>query len=441
MSKPTLLVESLLDYIDNSPSPWHAVSTTVEYLSEAGFEELLEVEDWVLESGKGYYVVRDQSSMIAFKCGAETPEKSGFRIIGAHTDSPGLRIKPNPITTTGPWVKLGVEVYGGPILATFADRDLSLAGRVSVRTGDDVHDIDSRLVVFEKSMLRLPNLAIHLNRKVNQEGLKFNQQTELPLILELAADGGKNKNDSRFKEILATALEVDCDDILAWEMAVYDVQKGSLFGLEDEFYCNSQLDNLASCHASLTAMLSNVKDSDKKSNATQMLAFFDHEEVGSQSSKGADGSFLGDILLRINCAQKLSNQQHLQAIAKSYMLSADMAHAWHPNYPDKHDPKHRPLINHGPVLKINSNHRYTTDSKTEALFINICEKADIPYQKFVNRSDLACGSTIGPLAAANNGIRSLDVGNPMWAMHSIRESAGVKDHEYMIKAMAAFLEC
>ncbi len=439
MSQSHQLVDNLLKYIDASPSPWHAVSTTVEHLSAAGFEELLETESWQLEAEKAYYVIRDQSSIIAFVCGSASPLQAGFRIIGAHTDSPGLRIKPNPICSNGAWLKLGVEVYGGPILATFADRDLALAGRVSVATGDGLQDIDSRLLIFEKSMLRLPNLAIHLNRSINKKGLKFDQQTELPLILELAADGGKSDNDSRFKEILATALDVDSNHILAWEMAVYDVQKGSVFGLNDEFYANSQLDNLASCHAALTALLSNHKNEPDKVQSTQLFAFFDHEEVGSESAKGADGSFLGDVLSRISSVQQMSPEEHLQAIAKSYMLSADMAHAWHPNYSDKHDAAHRPLLNHGPVIKINSNQRYTTNSQTEALFVNICEKANIPYQKFVNRSDLSCGSTIGPLTAAKNGIASLDVGNPMWAMHSIRESAGVKDHEYMIKAMAGFL--
>jgi aspartyl aminopeptidase len=439
MSKNVNLIKSLLDFIDYSPSPWHAVSTTVEHLADSGFKELLETEDWVIESGKSYYVVRDQSSIIAFKSGSGTPKETGFKIIGAHTDSPGLRIKPNPISTTGPWVKLGVEVYGGPILATFTDRDLSLAGRVSVSNGEGNQNIESHLVNFEKSILRLPNLAIHLNREVNQEGLKFNQQTELPLILELAADGTENDKDSRFKEILAAALEVDSKNILAWEMAVYDVQKGSVFGLEDEFYANSQLDNLASCHAALTALLSQNSSANDANRATQVIAFFDHEEVGSESSKGADGSFFGDVLSRISAAQELTHEGHLQALAKSCMLSADMAHAWHPNFADKHDPEHRPLLNHGPVIKINSNQKYTTNSQTEALFVNICEQAKIPYQKFVNRSDLSCGSTIGPLTAAKVGIASLDVGNPMWAMHSIRESAGVKDHEYMIRAMVGFL--
>jgi len=434
------LVENLLGFIDNSPSPWHAVSTTVEYLAAAGFKELVETDSWDLDFGQSYYVVRDQSSIIAFVCGDENTLAKGFRIVGAHTDSPGFRIKPNPISTNGPWVKLGVEVYGGPILATFADRDLSLAGRVSIKTGKNIEDIESQLVVFEKSMLRLPNLPIHLNRTVNKDGLKFNQQTQLPLILELAADGGKDNNPSRFKHLLASALEVESEQILAWEMAVYDVQKGSFFGLDDEFYANSQLDNLASCHAGLTALLNNLQEPQGNNSPTQLIAFFDHEEVGSESSKGADGSFLGDILVRISMAQKLTAEEHLQAIAKSFMLSADMAHAWHPNHDEKYDPEHRPLLNHGPVIKINSNQRYTTNSPTEAVFVSICESAKIPYQKFVNRSDLSCGSTIGPLTAAKNGIACLDVGNPMWAMHSIRESAGVKDHQYMIHAMSEFLK-
>ncbi len=437
-------VQQLLDYIDHSPSPWHAVSTTVEILQLHGFEELEENEDWPLRASGRYYTIRDQSSIIAFIAGTQPPSQSGYRIIGTHTDSPGLRIKPNPISQKGPWLRVGVEVYGGPILATFADRDLSLAGRVSIKTGDKVTDFESRLVKFDESLMRLPNLAIHLNRMVNKEGLKFNQQTQLPLILSLAPEEKDNTN--YFHQILAKAMSVNVEDILAWELAIYDTQKGGFFGDEKQFFANSQLDNLASCHSALLALLADVKVADSKDDpsscsqsATRMIAMFDHEEVGSGSAKGADSNFLENILSRIGAAlDDDGTQNQLHARANSYMLSADMSHAFHPNYSTSHDPEHQPIINSGPVIKINHNQRYTTDAHTEALFVNICKKAGVPYQKFVNRTDLACGSTIGPMSAAKTGIKSVDVGNPMWSMHSIRESAGVMDHEYMIDAMTEF---
>ncbi len=424
--------QQLLDFIDNSPSPWHAVDSTIAILQQHGFEPLLEKEHWQLTAGKRYYTIRDESSIIAFVVGTQAPSESGYRIIGAHTDSPGLRIKPNPAQKKGPYLRLGVEVYGGPIIATFADRDLSLAGRVSIKTGDGPQAFESRLLRINESIMRLPNLAIHLNRGVNEGGLKFNAQDELPLIFSHANDGVD------FKGLVAERLQVDEAAILAWELAVYDTQPGAFFGAHQAFITNSQLDNLASCHAALLALNETL---DEPTAATQAIAFFDHEEVGSCSAKGADGSFLSDVLNRISATLDDGSQSHHQAIANSYMLSADMAHAWHPNFTDKHEPEHQPIINGGPVIKINTNQRYTTDAHTEALFVSICEAAQVPYQKFVNRSDLACGSTIGPMSAARTGIRSLDVGNPMWAMHSIRESAGATDHDYMIRAMAGFLRC
>ncbi len=425
--------QQLLEYIDNSPSPWHAVESTVTLLQANGFKALSEKELWQLNAGEGYYTIRDQSSIIAFITGSTAPSESGYRIIGAHTDSPGLRIKPNPEQKRGAYLRLGVEVYGGPILATFADRDLSLAGRVSVKTGSGVQAFESRLLRIDESIVRLPNLAIHLNREVNKSGLKFNAQDELPLIFSQPGP-----HDINFKGLVAERLQVTENDILAWELAAYDTQPGAFFGLEQAFITNSQLDNLASCHAALLALTKRLNQSNA---ATQVIAFFDHEEVGSCSAKGADGSFLNDVLNRIGTTLDESVQGHHQAIAHSYMLSADMAHAWHPNFSNKHEPAHQPIINNGPVIKINTNQRYTTDAHTEALFVSICEDEKVPYQKFINRSDLACGSTIGPMSAARTGIRSLDVGNPMWAMHSIRESAGAVDHDYMIRAMSGFLRC
>ncbi len=425
--------QQLLEFIDNSSSPWHAVESTIAMLTQHGFTALTEKEPWQFIAGGRYYTVRDQSSIIAFVVGSAPPCESGYRIIGAHTDSPGLRIKPHPEQKKGQYLRLGVEVYGGPILATFADRDLSLAGRVSIKTGEQPQAFETRLLRIDESVVRLPNLAIHLNREVNKNGLKFNMQNELPLLFSQA-----DPTEASFKNFIAARMQVEEAAILAWELAVYDLQPGAFFGADQAFITNSQLDNLASCHAALLALSSVL---DKPSAATQLVAFFDHEEVGSGSAKGADGSFLNDVLTRISSALDEGAQSHHRAIAQSYLLSADMAHAWHPNFSHQHDPEHQPIINAGPVIKINTNQRYTTDAHTEALFVAICEAEKIPYQKFVNRSDLACGSTIGPMSAAKTGIRSLDVGNPMWAMHSIRESAGVADHDYMIRAMAGFLRC
>jgi len=435
MNQATELASDLLAYIDNSPSPWHAVSSTVEILTHAGFESLSETDCWDDLSNGKYFVVRDQSSIVAFILGKQQPDKSGFNIIGAHSDSPGLRIKPNPLIKTNEWLRLGVEVYGGPILATFSDRDLSLAGRVSIELDTEAKKIENRLVKFDKPIIRIPNLPIHLNRDVNKEGLKFQPQLELPPLVALA--NSTQSDDQQFlHQLIAKALEVSEDKILGWELAVYDTQQGQLWGTASEFLTNSQLDNLASCHAALSALLEN---NDKEIESTQVIAFFDHEEIGSNSQKGADGCFLGDILKRISLSQKLDEQQHFQALAKSTLLSADMSHAWHPAFPQKFDQNHRPIVNAGPVLKINNNQRYTTQAPTEGLFVKLCKENQIPFQKFVNRSDLSCGSTIGPLTASQLGISSFDVGAPMFAMHSIRESAGVKDHYYMMELMAAFL--
>lgn len=425
--------QQLLDFIDRSPSPWHAVDSTIAILQQYGFQVLSEKERWQLTAGERYYTVRDQSSIIAFVAGKQPPSESGYRIIGAHTDSPGLRIKPNPVQKRKEYLRLGVEVYGNPILATFADRDLALAGRVSIKNGDGPQAFESHLLRIDEAIVRLPNLAIHLNRGVNKEGLKFNAQEELPLIYSLADNSGAN-----FKGFIAERLQVDETAILAWELAIYDTQPGAFFGVNQQFISNSQLDNLASCHAALLALGTTL---DRAYDATQIIAFFDHEEVGSCSAKGANGSFLKDLLQRISATLDDGTQAHHQAVANSYLLSADMAHAWHPNFTNRYEPEHLPIINGGPVIKSNSNQRYTTDAHTEALFIAICEAAQVPCQRFINHSNLACGSTIGPMSAAKTGIRSLDVGNPMWAMHSIRESAGAADHAHMIHAMAGFLRC
>ena len=431
MSQPQ--AQMLLNFIDNSPSPWHVAISTTKKLEIQDFQCLDERDAWKLEAGGRYYVVRDGSSIIGFVVGNGDPIQQGFRMIGAHTDSPGLRVKPYAPYTKGPMVRLGVEVYGGPILATFTDRDLSLAGRVVVKTGKAPTDIETKLIHFEKPLVRIPNLPIHINRDVNERGLKLERQEQLPMMLSVLQEGLPAQR--QFRALIADKIGVEANTILSWELQVFDTQPGGFFGPDEQFIANGQLDNLASCHAGLYALLDEVALHPKSTN---LIAFFDHEEVGSQSSKGAGGSFLADVLERINLAMNLEREDQKRAYANSFLLSADMAHAYHPNYKKFYDEEHKVIINGGPVIKINANQRYTSDSVSEAIFIQLCEQAQVPYQKYVHRTNLPCGSTIGPQIAAQLGVRSVDVGNPMWSMHSARESAGSQDHDYMIRVMTGF---
>ena len=424
-------VQALLNFIDASPSPWHAVKQVEAHLEAFQFIKLDETSAWDLQPGGRYYVVRDDSSIVIFVQGQKPLVETGFKLVGAHTDSPGLRIKPNAASGIDGLLRLGVEVYGGPILATFADRDLSLAGRITYK--DDSNAITSTLLKFDQTLLRLPNLAIHMNRGVNDDGLKLHKQNELPLILSALAQDCLPQ--AYFSQLLQEQADCEIERILSWDLAVYDTQKGAFWGAEQEFYADSQLDNLASCHAALKALLD---DAILENEGTLVCAFFDHEEIGSESNKGADGSFLTDVLQRIALATVQDKDDYARALAKSYMISADMAHAYQPSFPLAYDPDHKVIVNKGPVIKVNVNNRYSTESLSQALFIDWCEQAEVPYQKYSHRSDLGCGSTIGPITSARLGIRSIDVGNPLWAMHSIRESAGVLDHSYMIKVLKQF---
>lgn len=417
----------LIDFIDASPSPWHAVASAEARLLANGFTRLEEGERWQLVAGGRYYAVRGGASLIAFVPGGQPLLETGFRIVGAHTDSPGLRLKPRAASASDGLARLGVEVYGGPILATFTDRDLSLAGRVVLRGAAGQ---ETRLLRFEQPLVRLPNLAIHMNREVNEQGLKLNKQTELPLILGLLGEG--EDADSHLRKLLADAASAEAKDLLSWELAVYDTQKGCLWGKNQEFIASRQLDNLASSHAALTALIATAQPT-----ATCVAAFFDHEEVGSESASGAGGSFVTDVLTRIASQAGLDEEDRRRSVARSFFISADMAHAYHPNFPNAYEPGHKVMVNGGPVIKTNVNQRYTTNAETAARFMGFCEQAGVPCQQYAHRSDLGCGSTIGPMVAAQLGVASVDVGSPMWAMHSARESAGVHDHACMIAALGA----
>jgi aspartyl aminopeptidase len=410
--------QALLDYIDTSPSPWHVVATTAAMLKANGFKSLRENEPWQFKKNGRYFVVRDGASIIAFVLGKQPIAEAGFRMVGAHTDSPGLRIKPKAAQSNEGIAQLGVEVYGGPILATFTDRDLSLAGRVNVRNGNG---FDTHLIQFDQSVVRLPNLAIHMNREVNDKGLVLNKQTGLPLIFGLSPN--HEEAYALFTNKIAQQLNIAAKDILTWDLNVYDTQKGSFWGVDEDFIANSQLDNLASCHAALCALL-DTHDQE----ATAICALFDHEEVGSESATGAGGSFMQDIIQRICSATDTNEEGRLRALANSFFISADMAHAFHPNHAGVYEPCHHVRVNQGPVIKSNANQRYSTNADTAARFIQLCERAGVPYQQYAHRTDLGCGSTIGPIIASRLGVASVDVGNAMWAMHSVRESAGVADH-------------
>lgn len=418
----------LLDFIDASPSPWHAVETCKARLDAAGFSPLSELDRWSLEVGGRYYVERGGASIIAFIIGDKPATETGLRLIGAHTDSPGLRLKPKPAEKVGSMLRLGVEVYGGPILATFADRDLALAGRVNVRTAEG---LAGHLIRFDQPMLRLPNLAIHMNREVNEAGLKFNKQTELPLLMGIADETAA---EARFRQAISETLGVESDALLTWELSAYDTQNGTFWGLDQEFVASRQLDNLASCHAALNALIATPQPA-----ATCLVALFDHEEVGSESAAGAGGSFVADIVARLAGHAGLDADDQRRVLARSFFISTDMAHAWHPNFPAAYEPGHHVLVNGGPVIKSNANQRYSTSAESAARFMAICDRAAVPCQQYAHRTDLGCGSTIGPMVAARLGITSVDIGSPMWAMHSIRESAGVLDHNYMIAALTSAL--
>jgi aspartyl aminopeptidase len=419
----------LIDFLAASPTPWHAVQTAVTRLEEHGFVAIDEAGEGALAPGaKGY--LRRSGTLIAFRVGRQSPVKAGFRLTSAHTDSPNLRLKPQPILRSQGWVRLGVEVYGGVILATWADRDLGMAGQVVVR--DKKRGQRTALVDLRRPLCRIPNLAIHLNRQVNEDGLKINAQTQLPAVLALDNDGSEG---DPVRKLLATELGCSADDVLTWDLCLYDLTAPTIGGLNDEFVFSARLDNQASCHAALEALIAAADD--EPPDTTAVIALFDHEEIGSTSSRGATSRLLEGVLTRI--VRDTGGGSLERAFARSVHLSSDMAHAVHPAYPDKHEPNHLPMLNAGPVIKQNSNQRYGTEAETSALVVRLCEAAGVRFQWFVNRTDLACGSTVGPLVAAQLGVPTVDVGNPMLSMHSAREMCGTKDQKQMILLMRGFL--
>jgi aspartyl aminopeptidase len=428
---PIDLNKGLINFIQASPTPYHAVNSLVSALEEAGFICLAENSEWKLEAGQGYFVSRSGSSLIAFKTGMDDLPASGFRMVGAHTDSPCLKIKPEPEISQYQYGQLGVEVYGGVLLNPWFDRDLSIAGRIDYR--DTKGDLCHCLIDFEKAVAVIPSLAIHLDRDANEKRA-INAQTYLPPLITQTDDGATFKFKDMLLDYLLKKLNLgNAEKVLAYDLRLYDVQPPALVGLNDEFLTGARLDNLLSCYVGLQSL---IASNDKHGS---LLVCSDHEEVGSVSAAGAKGPFLEAVLERITESFAHANSEaKRRMLDQSLMFSVDNAHGIHPNFPEKHDDKHGPLLNHGPVIKINANQRYATSSETSAFFRQLCEENDVPVQAFVVRNDMGCGSTIGPIVAGELGVKTLDIGVPTFAMHSIREMAGSKDAAYLATALTAF---
>jgi aspartyl aminopeptidase len=412
--------------LDAGKTPYHAVAEAARRLIAAGFLPFRESEPWQLQAGARGFVVRAGGSIAAFQVGTKAPADAGFVLVGAHTDSPNLRLKPVPDLTSVGYRQLDVEVYGGVLLSTWLDRDLSLAGRVVLADGK------TELVDLERAVCRIPNLAIHLNRDVNSTGLLLNAQTQLLPVL------GLEQGSAGFSELLRECLRgtassgARTDDVLGFDLCLYDTQRAAFAGSQKEFLLSSRLDNLASCHAGLSALLG----ASNELAATRVVVLHDHEEVGSQSASGARSLFLSDLLERLALGYSPNDSSALtRAISRSLFVSADMAHALHPNYVDKHDKQHRPMFGAGPVIKVNVNQAYASDGPAMAAFAAACRAVEVTPQHFSARNDMPCGSTIGPISAARLGMRTVDVGNPMLSMHSCREMAAVSDVAPMIRVL------
>ncbi|WP_458458632.1 M18 family aminopeptidase [Pseudobutyrivibrio sp.] len=416
-------VKGLFEFIEESPSQFHVVANERQRFLDAGFVELSEAKEWKLELGKNYFVTRNGSSILAFRM--PKAEYKSFMIMASHSDSPSFRIKEMPEMKEGHYVKLNTEKYGGMLMAPWFDRPLSIAGRAIVKSKNG---IETKLVNLDKDLCMLPSLAIHMNREAN-DGYKYNAQKDmLPLV--------SMDEDFNLKKLVAESLSVKEDEILGSDLFLYNREPGKVWGAKDEFISIRRLDDLQCSYSSMMGLL----DAKNSESAVQIHVTFDNEEVGSGTKQGADSTFLYDALVRINEAMGGNNSTLLTAIANSFMVSADNAHALHPNYPEKSDPTNKVFMNEGVVIKFNANQKYMTDGLAFGIFTELCNKAKVPYQTFVNRSDVAGGSTLGNISNAHVSINGVDIGLAQLAMHSCYETAGVKDTEYLLKIATIFYE-
>lgn len=426
-------IKDLLQFLDNSPVNFLATETICQRLVDAGFERLNACEKLDnIKPGRQFFFTKNDSSVYAFRIGSEPLSEAGFHVICAHCDSPTFRIKPNAeMTGEGGIVRLNTEVYGGPILSTWFDRPLTIAGRVIVRSEDVMCPI-TKLLHVRRPLLQISNLAIHFNRQVN-DGVKLSKQKDVLPILGIINNEFEKGN--LLINLICEELNIEQKDILDFDLYLADTAPACTFGIHDEFISSGRLDDLSMVHAGLKALLLSGEQTPK---TTQVLAIFDNEETGSQTKQGAGSPFLASILQRIVAAQGGTTEDFYRSIEQAFMVSADNAHAWHPNYSEKFDPTNHPVLGGGPVIKFNAAQKYASDAVSAAVFAGICEKAGVPCQRFVNHSDVAGGSTLGNILASSLPLKGVDMGNPMLAMHSCRETAAVADHLYCIEAFKTF---
>ena len=418
------LIKDLLAFLSVSKSSFFASLAIQKRLEQAGFICLPENKPFKINKGGKYYICRQGTTIVAFVIGSEQISQAGFNLAGSHIDYPCFKLKPQSIKTEKGITKIGVEVYGSPIISTWLDRELGIAGKVIIKTakGYKIEYVD-----FQKPVAIIPNVALHLNREVNK-GFAYNPQTQLNAILSVSSNGINPLYSSIAKE-----LKVKEEQIAESDLYLYDFTIPKLLGLKQEMIAAQGLDNLAMTHAILSAILKC-----EKPQKTAVAIFFDNEEIGSQTSQGANSLLLEEILERICLSQNNSREDFYLALRNSFFISADVANAWHPSFAEKYEPDYAPLINKGPVIKFDAYHRYASDAESSYRFIQLCEKANVPYQKFLVRSDATSGVTIGPILASRLGLQTVDIGNPIWAMHSIRETGGTEDHKYLVKVLKHF---
>lgn len=431
------MINRLLSFLDASPVNFLAVKNITDMLEAGGFRRLNPaLPIGTVNAGDRFFVTKNDSSIFAFRIGAKPLADVGFHMICAHADSPTFRIKPNAeMLCEGGLVKLNTEVYGGPIMSTWFDRPLTLAGRVIVRS-QDVMQPQTMLLHIKRPLLQISNLAIHFNRQVN-DGVKLSKQKDvLPLLGQINSQlEAGNLLMNVIVEELNKQRPIQQEDILDFDLYLADTAPACTFGVHNEFISAGRLDDLSMCFAGLEAMLA-AHDTD----TTQVLAIFDNEETGSQTKQGAGSPFLSYMLKRIALAQSQTEEAYYQAVERAFMISADNAHAWHPNYAEKYDPTNHPMLGGGPVIKFNAAQKYASDAASAAVFAGLCAKAGVPCQRFVNHSDVAGGSTLGNILASSIPLRGVDMGNAILAMHSCRETGSVRDHEYCVKVFTEFFE-
>lgn len=425
------MIKRLLDFLDASPVNFLAAHNIAESLEQAGYRQVDPSEPiGEVKAGDKLYVTKNDSSVYAFHIGHRQMADAGFHMICAHCDSPTFRIKPNAeMLCEGGIVKLNTEVYGGPIMSTWFDRPLTIAGRVIVR-GEDALAPKTLLLHVKRPLLQISNLAIHFNRQVN-DGVKLSKQKDMLPILGIVSD--ELERGSLLMNIICSELNIRQEDILDFDLYLADAMPACTFGAHDEFISSGRLDDLSMCYAGLEAMTAT-----ETTDATKVLAIFDNEETGSQTKQGAGSPFLSMMLKRIALVQSGTEEAFCQAVERAFMISADNAHAWHPNYSEKYDPTNHPVLGGGPVIKFNAAQKYASDAVSASVFAEICRESGVPSQRFVNHSDVAGGSTLGNILAQSIPVRGVDMGNAILAMHSCRETGSVADHAYCVKAFTQF---